>query len=328
MSDTVLIVGFGSIGRRHAQIVSQVLPEAKIVVLRRPESQGEVEGFPVVYCLEEALLTNPRFAILAGPSPFRLALAKQLIEANIPLFLEKPLSNNMKGVEAFATLCEERKAMVQVGYCLRFEPSLIAFKMALEEKKCGDISHIRADVGQYLPDWRPDTDYRESVSARKDMGGGALLELSHEIDYVRWLCGEVATVSGKLKNISNLDLDVEDCAQIELTFKNGVVGSIHLDMVQKIAVRTCKVTGRAGVLEWDGLKKAVTLYPLETQKGETLYQGSSTTGLEMFVAQFKHFLSCLETRTPPLIGVRDGQRALEIVEATRCSSQEGRQVNL
>ncbi|MCW9035964.1 MAG: Gfo/Idh/MocA family oxidoreductase [Rhodospirillales bacterium] len=328
MNDAILIVGFGSIGKRHARIVSEMLSEASVIVLRRPGSTGEVEGVKVVQHLDEALATKPRFAILAGPSPFRLDVATQLVEAGIPLLLEKPLSNRLQGTDDFFALCKEHQVIVQVGYCLRFAPSLMAFKAALAEKRCGDVHQIKAEVGQYLPDWRPDVDYRKSVSARKDMGGGALLELSHEIDYVRWLFGDVATVTGKLENISDLEMDVEDFASLDITFENGMAGLINLDMVQRQATRKCEVIGSEGTLIWDGIEKTVKLYSSETDQWDTLYEENQKTSSDMYMNQFQHFLNCLETGDAPLVGVEDGIKVLEIVEAVRQSHKEGQSVTL
>jgi len=319
----VLIAGFGSIGRRHFDLVRARLPEAAITILRRPGSIGEVSGATVVENLESAIATNPDFAILSGPAPFRLPLASRLAEAGVPLLLEKPLSSSYEDVEEFAALASSKGVLVQVGYCLRFEPSLAALKSALDEGLIGRLLMVSAEVGQYLPDWRPGADYRQSVSAQKRLGGGVLLELSHEIDYLLWLFGPIANLSARTYQISDLELDVEDFAQLDLAFENGVVGSARLDMVQRAKTRGCKIIGDAGSLVWDGIGKTTTLFKGDDEVGVVVHQSQSNT---MYESQLDHFLSCLESGSPPLVGIDDGAKVLRVVDAARRANASGKRV--
>ena len=133
-------------------------------------------------------------------------------------------------------------------------------RKALHQGHIGRVQSVRAEVGQYLPDWRPGIDCRQTASAQQALGGGALLELSHEIDYVRWLIGEIREVTARIARLSDLEIDVEDCAEIILTFENGTIGGPHLDMIQRAPTRTCRLIGSDGTLVWDGLTSHVARY--------------------------------------------------------------------
>src|SRR6185369_13479350 len=115
---------------------------------------------------------------------------------------------------------------------------------------------FRARFSHYLPNWRPGTDYRTSYSARRAHGGGIVLEGVHEIDYVRWMAGEVASVSAWAGRLSGLDIDSEDCALITLHCKSGAVAQIHLDYLSPLKLRGCEVVGEDAVLRWASEGKA------------------------------------------------------------------------
>ena len=256
-----LIVSLGSIGRRHLANLRQLLPDAEITVLRHEggaSAPAELRSLAnhVVYSLEEALETRPAFAVIASPAPFHVAVADRLARHGIHLFMEKPISDRADGVQGLIDLCRQRNVVLAVGYDLRFEPSLIAVHDAVHSGRIGRVMGFRAEVGQYLPDWRPTADYRQTVSARKELGGGVLLELSHEFDYARWIVGEVAEVFAQATRVSDLEIDVEDLAEVVLRFSNGAVGSVHLDMVQASPTRTCRIIGTEGTLTWDSRQRA------------------------------------------------------------------------
>jgi len=154
----ILIAGLGSIGRRHLQTVRAVLPEARITVLRRPGQPLPDDAGPtteLIHDVEAALAAGIDAAIIANPAPFHIATALPLARAGVPLLIEKPLAESPLGVGPLIEACATRRIPLQVGYCLRFDPSLLAVKDALEAGAIGRVLSLAAEVGQYLPDWRP-----------------------------------------------------------------------------------------------------------------------------------------------------------------------------
>ena len=215
-----------------------------------------------------------------------------------------------------------------VGYVLRFARWFRAVQGVLDDETIGIPLMVRAEVGQYLPDWRPNTDYRQSVSARSDLGGGALLELSHEIDFVQALVGQVDSVAALCKQSGQLELDVEDIAEINLHFRSGCVGNVHLDMLQRQPVRGGRVVGSEGTVVWDGLASEVDLFKAGAAHSQSVYRGSPQDGRDMYVEEIVHFLDCIRTGAEPDVDGVDGLRALKVVQAARISAREGRMVRI
>jgi predicted dehydrogenase len=213
-----------------------------------------------------------------------------------------------------------------VGYNLRFAPSLQFFAAQIAASRIGQVLSVRAEVGQYLPEWRPDADYRTGVSARQSLGGGVLLELSHEIDYLRWIFGSIDWVSAILRTQSTLEIDVEDTALLTLGFGGaghaGLVASLCMDFVRRDATRTCTAIGELGTLRWDGGRATVSLYDPARNEWVTLFDTPPVPD-ETYIGEWQHFLECVEHGTSPLVGGHDGLEVLRIIEAARISSSAG-----
>ena len=128
-----------------------------------------------------------------------------------------------------------------------------------KRKKIGQILHISVESGSYLPDWRPKQDYLKSVSARKELGGGVLLELSHELDYIRWLFGPIGSLTAVLHNSDTLGIEVEDGADIILKNTKGLPISVHLDFNSRSSRRRCIARCSEGDITWDAIQKKVNL---------------------------------------------------------------------
>lgn len=328
----VLIIGLGSIGKRHIVNLRKLEPAAYTMALRHSRGQ-EATNLPdevdaVVYNLQDALIVKPDIALITGPASHHIKMGLALAKQGIHLFIEKPLSHVMDEVDELITVCKTNSLVLMVGYNLRFWQPLQLVWQVIQEGQIGRIMTLRAEVGQYLPDWRPGTDYRRGVSARQELGGGAVLELSHEIDYARWLGGEVKAVSAKLDRVSKLEIDVEDTAECILQFENGAMGSIHLDMVSRPATRTCRIGGDKGTLTWDGLSNQVRLFSTDTNSWVELHQAIPLDRNQMYMAELHHFLECVRENKSPLVNGEEGRKTLALALAIKQSSQEERWVYL
>lgn len=319
-----LIVGLGSIGRRHLDNLRALVPDAEVTVWRRQGSEAPDPAIRVVRTLEEALAARPDFAIVASPASRHISDGLALAAAGVHLFMEKPIAHEVEGVAALIALCRQLGLTLMVGYHLRFSPAMGLLRDAVRSGRIGQILGVQAIVGQYLPDWRPGGDYRQGVSARADLGGGVLLELSHEFDYLRWVMGEVEGLCALAVKASALDTDVEDTADVLLRFAGGVTGCVHLDMVQRPAIRNCRLVGSEGVLTWDGLTHQVRLYSVSLGEWTDLHPANAFERNEMFRSELKHFLACVADGSKPRVTGEDGLRALEIALAVKASSRQGR----
>jgi len=213
-----LIVGFGSIGRRHFHNLLS-LGEKDIYFYRTHQStleDIELADYQVETDLKSALAQEPDAIIIANPSAYHLDVAIPAAQQGCHILLEKPISHSMSRVEEFSKVVQESGSRVLVGFQFRYHPNLLKIKELLENKKIGRVLSFRSHYGEYLPSWHPWEDYRESYAARKDLGGGVLLTLCHNFDYLRWLLGETRVHSSLLGYNSGLGIEVEDTAELSL----------------------------------------------------------------------------------------------------------------
>ena len=326
-------MGLGSIGKRHLRLARELLPDADIRVLRHQECESTPEYANGCFSnLEQAIDFAPQIAVISSPATFHLSVAQSLGRAGVHLLVEKPLSSSINGIPLFLDSCREQGVVMLTGYNLRFLPSLQRFRSLLSENLIGKVLSVRCEVGQYLPSWRPDTDYRQGVSARLELGGGALLELSHELDYLRWIFGEVDWVKATLSRQSNLEINVEDTAHLILGFlpkEDGrrLIGTVNMDFVRHDATRICMAIGENGSLSWNGLTGVIE--HLEGGLNEWCeifrYQHQHD---DSYLAEWRHFLACIGEQIPPLISGEDGLKVLQIIEAARQASKSGSQVRV
>lgn len=329
MIDRLLIAGLGSIGRRHARIVRELLPDISICALRHSQDAPELDGVESVYSLGDALALQPDAAVIATPASTHIDVSLPLARAGVHLLIEKPISSSSSRVEELIAASQTGGSVLLTGYNLRFSSSLQRLNQLVREARVGRILSIRAEVGQYLPDWRPDADYRKSVSARAELGGGVLLELSHEIDYLRWLFGDVEWVSAALVRQSDLDIDVEDIGHLTLAFSgaSSPVAVLNLDFVRHDTTRTCTVIGTQGTLRWNALTGQVHVF--EKGSGEWALEFEAPANAdETYKAEWRHFLGCIEGEAQASPSGLDGLAVLNIVDAARQSAETGKRTTV
>ena len=290
----IAVVGLGSIGRRHVRILKMLRPNLQITLVRSGKGQAWPEeqiAQRVVKTSAEAIEIGAQAAIVSSPAPFHVPQAQEWLRAGKPLLIEKPLSHNNTGLSELIAMAEAVDVPVLVGYVLRYDLQAQHFYHWLQSKQIGDPLHVRIECGSYLPDWRPEQDYRESASARKDLGGGVLLELSHEIDYANWFFGPFVEVQASLQYSKTLELETEDGAELLLCNSEGLPVSGHLDFYRRVPIRQCRVQTTQGELVWDTLAQKVGW---TTAVGELTEQHFSQARDDLFARQLKHFFDCIE----------------------------------
>jgi predicted dehydrogenase len=322
----ILVVGLGSIGRRHIRNLKALDSSCEIIVWRqhsKTENLGDLAPLvhKVVFTLEDALKTKPEIALITNPSPFHIGTAIPLAENNIHLFIEKPISHSLKDVETLIQLCKHQQLVLMVGYHLRFYRPMQELQKALKSGVIGTPLSLRAEAGSFLPDWRPGGDYRREASARENLGGGVILELSHELDYAVWLLGKVQSVNALIAKVSNLEIDVEDLAEITLSFSNGATGQIHLNMFQPTITRSCRIAGSEGMLSWDWNSHAVELHT-SSGKQKPIFPAQTIERDEIYRSELQHFFSAVNKQTEPIVNGEEALNVLKIALAAKQSSRE------
>lgn len=329
MIDRALVVGLGSIGKRHLRLLREMLPSADIRVLRHSACSDTIEFANGCFTsLKDACAFAPQISIVANPAPAHINTAKALAMSGSHLLVEKPISADITGVSELIAFCDSNGLQLQVGYNLRFLETLQVFRTAILNSKIGQVQSIRCEIGQYLPSWRPDVDYRNTVSARKSYGGGALLELSHELDMLRWVFGEFTSLSAWTGRVSTLEIDVEDCVMLQISLHDGCAAQVSMDFLRRDTTRVCTAIGEYASLRWDAIANTVSHFDPKNNawnllcKANTVRDHSYTKQLEAFLKAIKYGRSDKYAAQGA-----DGLAVLKIIEAAGLSdAQNGSRV--
>lgn len=262
--DKLAVIGLGSISERHRRNLKELFPDSKVIAMSSSGRTLEAnpENADLIADNIDALINeSPRLVIDASPATFHYSYTKKIIESGIPCLTEKPLSTKVTECDELISSCLEFDSKVSVAYCLRFLPSTSIVKDILKKGELGEIYSVQVSVGQHLSQWR-NKDYRQSVSSKKSLGGGVLLELSHELDLLYYLLGEIEFVSSMLSSSKQLGLEVEDSADLMLFSKHGkkqLPISLHMDFLQLKPQRCYSFITEKGRLEFDVISNFVRL---------------------------------------------------------------------
>lgn len=272
--------------------------------------------------LNQSFLIDADVALIASPTSCHLAQAIMAARAHCHLFIEKPLAADSNGVKELIDEVRKRDLVTLVGCNLRFHPGIAHIKKLLDSNAIGTIVAARAEVGYWLPAWRPNDDYRQSYSAQKLLGGGILLDAIHEIDYMQWFFGDVSAVACFMDHRSGLEIDTEDVAALMLRFSGGVIGQIHLDYVQRSYSRTCHVIGTEGTIRWDYSKGEVHVYQADQMGWEVIANPPDWTPNQMYLDELAHFLECIVGQERSVNDVAAAAVVLNTTLAAKRASEE------
>lgn len=301
---TCMIIGYGSIGARHAQIL-QGLGHKIVCVSSRTDMP-----FPTYDSIEKAFIyENPDIAAICSPTSKHAYDLEQLRKLGFKgsLLLEKPVFSQS------AEMMAEPDFPVYVGYVLRFHPVVQKIHELLKNIK---IYSLQFSVGQYLPTWRPGTDYRKCYSANKTQGGGVLRDLSHELDLALWFCGDWEKVTANIGKHGNLEIDSEDTVDILAQFTRCPSVNIHLDYHNLFPFRTIRAQCENISLYGDLIKN--TLRVNDSIEDFTNARNS------LYEAQWQEILTNSAEYICPF---ESGIKTLQLLEATELSSQQNIWVN-
>jgi len=317
MMRTLAVVGMGSIAKRHLTNLRALHPSAKIYAV---SSSGHNTKLPnntdAVINLDELVACAPDYVVVASPAPYHADVAQKLLASNIAVLIEKPLTDSARTCLSLLDFCNKQsRNRVAVGYCLRFLPSAMVVKNYLDQGSLGAVYSVQAMVGQYLPKWRTDKNYKDSVSANRALGGGALLELSHELDYLSWMLGELSVQHSWLRVTDELGLEVEDVVDMVLLSEKNTHVSVHLDFIQKSTQRNCEFVGQHGRLQWDLLANSVRVY--HARGVNTLYAEPDYNKDGMYVAMLTAFERQLQGEESSLATVASATKVVQIIDEAK-----------
>jgi predicted dehydrogenase len=323
----IMIAGLGSIGRRHMRNLLAA-GERDLLLYRTglgtlpDEELGE---FPIETDLQAALAHHPQAVIVSNPTSRHLEVAIPCAKAGCHLLIEKPVSSSLEGMQELQSALAETGRQALVGYHFRQHPNLQLLNRLLETGEIGRPLSVRVHWGEYLPGWHPWEDYRLGYSARPDLGGGVVLTLSHPLDYLGWFFGEVEALWAFCATTGNLDILVEDTAVIGLRFRNGVLGSVHLDYNQRPPEHSLEVVGTHGCLRWEAAGGALQVFRQPGSEWQTYPLPENYGRNNLFLDEIQHFLQVCRGEAQPACTLQDGIQALRLALAAR-ASQESAQI--
>jgi predicted dehydrogenase len=328
MAVHILIIGSGSVGKRHARNlaalgcrISCVDPRAE----RRAELAAETPVVGDFATVEEALQAGGLYGVVvASPTAYHPANTIAALEAKLPVLLEKPVAKT--AAEAKTMLAAQKRSGVPVllGYTWRWWPPLRRIRALLEEKTIGTLRHVQFHMSAHLADWHPWEPYQEFFMASAAQGGGALLDESHWIDLMGWLFGKPQQLIGRVEKISDLEIDADDNVDVLASFANGLRVSLHLDLYGRPHEKFIRFIGEGGTLMWSADPNRIAISSDAAQNWQEQIFAHERN--DMFVAVAKEFLEVVAGRAEPSCTLAEGIGVMELIEAIRTSSKDGRAV--
>lgn len=314
----VLIIGLGSVGRRYCRLIHKTWPSIQMAALRSGRGRQAFEESKICQCfgsIDEALAWQPESAIIASPASMHIEQSLQLAKQDIPLLIEKPVGTGFEDSLLHDRLLALAESVpIYVGYLLRHDPCAALMREQLASGELGELIAADFFCGTWLPGWRSGQDYRESVSARRELGGGVLLELSHELDMAQWLLGPLKLRNAFLRNSGILGIDVEDQGYLLAQNQDGFPISIRLDFCSNPARRMISLRFANGELAWDLQEGIVSKFGAAQ---DVSYYRLGFTSDARFCRQLELFWRLPELHETTLCSLQDGLRVLDLVVQAR-----------
>lgn len=335
----ILIAGLGAIGQRHARNLRALYGDhVELLAFRRRrllhvvtealqrDDSRNVEadlGVTVFEDLDEALAARPDGVFVCTPSSQHLEIAQRSADEGCHIFIEKPVSHTMDGVERLRETVASKQLSVLVGCQWRYHPCVRWLRDLLQARTLGRLELVEMEYGEYLPDWHPYEDYRASFAARAELGGGVVLTQIHDYDLAWWLFGPPRTVTASGGHLSALDIDVEDTVDARL--EGGAVPvAVRQSFASRPPRRTITVAGEHGAVTVDLLAARVTTDSrVASPVAFADYQRN-----QMFLDEARHFQACLAGQEKPAVPLDDGIAVLRLALAVKDALRTGRTVEV
>ena len=278
--------------------------------------------------LDECIAQKPDFAVITNETAYHITSALKIAKKGIDLFIEKPLSNSTKNIKTLEKIVKEKKIITQMGFNLRFHECIKKINQLVKQKKIGKIISVQCENGSYFPDWHPYEDYRKSYAGKQKLGGGIILTMIHDIDYLFWIFGNVKQVFSVAGKYSDLDISAEDyCASI-VGFKNKIIAEIHLDFFLRPEFRSCKIRGTKGIIYWNSNDNSVKLFNHSKKIWRTVLKLEKFQRNQMYIDEMKHFVKCIKKREKTINDLKEGIMTMNVALAMKKSAKKGKLIKI
>ena len=299
----VLIIGLGSIALKHIKALQELYPTVVIYALRRKgESSKGIKGVIEIFDISEIKVDTLSFILISNPTAVHYQTIKELIRYNKPLFIEKPLFEEItEDSNKLVNEIEKQGILTYVACNLRFLKSIAKIKELLVGRR---VNEVNVYCGSYLPDWRPNVDFRKVYSANKEMGGGVHIDLIHELDYVYWLFGKPTHTQSFFSNKSSLNITAYDYANYLWEYENFSV-SVILNYYRRDNKRTLEIVTDKGTYLVNLLKNTISY------NNEFVFQ-SNQLSLQTYTAQMQFFVEEILNKQTKFNTIVEANKVLEL----------------
>ncbi len=302
----ILIIGLGSIAIKHMKVLKEISKNFIFYAYRSSKSSLNFKDVINIYNWNKCLAHNFEFCIISSPSSLHLTHLKLAEKLNIPLFIEKPLFINKKQISEFNKL-ELKNIRIYVASNFRFNPIIQFLKNDFKISSEG-VNEVNSYCGSYLPNWRPQKDYRHVYSSIKKLGGGVHIDLIHEPDYLSYLFGLPIKSIVKNKKVSSLEIDSMDSASIYFLYEN-FQAHIFLNYFRRDSKRTLEIVREKDTIFVDFLKGTVT----ELVANKVIYKTSSNSIYHSYKKQMQYFLDCIKNNKKNMNSVSEAISILNFI---------------
>jgi predicted dehydrogenase len=320
---TVAVIGAGSIGYRHLRNLESLGIRRLLVcdsdhsLLAQRRAEHPSRKFSTD--LFDLIAEEPNAVVVASPSALHEHHTGQALSLGCAVFVEKPVSPTLEGIETLARQAMERDIVTLVACNMRFHPGPAKLRQLLHEKAIGDLISYRVHTGSYLPGWRPQHDYRQSYSASTE-SGGAILDCIHELDLALWYAGPAKLVAAKHVPAKTIGLATDGLAEIILQHETGALGSVHLNFVERDYRRSCLCLGTEGTLEWNFHQPEVLQYGRRAQEVVRHALPVDWQINDMYLDEMRHFLDCVTEKRPTQNSIAESLSCLRLALQARASA--------
>ena len=324
-----LFFGLGGVGQRHLRNLKKIFPQSEVFAVRQSNNNFEINnnlkvdhsidiiqkyGIRTIQTWEEGVKLKPDFAIVANPSSLHVETTKNLVQAGIPVFVEKPVACQQEDLDELMKLQDVLKVPIMVGYQLRFHPCVQRLKKLLDDKTIGVVQSVEVAVHSHMPSWHDFKDPAEFYAGNKELGGGVVFTEIHEIDLLSWFFGLPKWVMAFGGTLGPLPLNVEDTvgALLEYKIENSCFPvNLILSFIQRPPSRRFVVNGREGRIILEIQKMKLALEDIHGELKEEFCLASDFDRNTLFLDELNHFLNCMHFEEEPLTSLNNiwaGQR--------------------
>ena len=324
-----MIFGCGSIGVRHLRALEEI-NDVEIAAYRTGKGKKEIpenllKKLKVFFDEEEAFAWEPDFVIISNPTSLHLGYVLKTIDRDIDALIEKPVASSYKEIEAVENKIRARKNKIYVGFNLRFHPIIREISRIIGADRYGKVLKADLYVGGYLPFWHPYEDYRTGYAARTELGGGALRTLCHEIDLGQHWFGNFSRISAKVLKISDLDIDVDDNADILAEMRSGVLLKITMDYLNPVLERRGRILFEKGLLEYSLSTTDIMFTGYDTKESQLLLKMENYDYDAQYKCQMERFIN---RSSEEICTLDEGINVTRIIDICEKSSQTGRMLRV